>query len=272
MNHPAVSPLVLPAPARGPLLARRLARLRPVLLPLAAGVLLWLAWTAAVGRFGVSPVILPAPGAIAGAFHTSFPLLMEHLRQTAGEALVGLALSTACGLLIAVAISLSEAIYRAVYPVLIAIQVIPKVALAPLFVIWIGVGIETRMAFAAFLAFFPIVVSAATGFVRADENLLRLCRAYSASRWQVFVSVRLPGAVPHIFSGLKVGATMTMIGLIVGEFVTAQSGLGYLTMFGAATLETAFMMAAISLICAIGATLYLVMTLCEKLVRRLMGI
>ncbi len=246
-------------------------RMRPIVLPLLTGLILWTAWTRAVESLKISPVILPLPGAIAGALYNSSALLAEHLRQTATEALIGLLVSSALGLSIAVAISLSKRLYRSVYPLLIFIQLIPKVALAPLFIIWIGVGIETRMIFAAFLAFFPIVVSATAGFASADENLLRLCRAYSASTWQVFVSVRLPSALPHIFSGLKVGATMTMIGLIVGEFVTAQSGLGFLTMYGASTLETPFMMAAILLICMIGAALYLMVALAEAVVRKALG-
>lgn len=248
-----------------------LRRARPVWLPLVAGVVGLVAWTAAVRGFGVSPIILPAPDAIWNALVSGLPLLQEHLRQTAAEAAVGLLLSSVLGLAVAFALALSPLLLRAVFPNLILVQMVPKVAMAPLFIIWIGVGIETRMAFAAFLAFFPIVVAATTGLTHTDPGLLRLCRACSASPWQVFVSVRLPSALPHIFAGLKIGATMTMIGLIVGEFVTAQSGLGYMTMYAAAALETAFMLAAIVLICVIGASLYVFMTVLETLVRRRFG-
>ncbi len=244
-------------------------QVRPVLLPLLAGLAMLAAWEYAVIRMKLSPIILPAPESIIAALTRNLPLLSEHMLQTMMEATMGLALSSALGIALASALCLFPLFRRAVYPNLIFFQLIPKVALAPLFIIWIGVGIETRMAFAAFLAFFPIVVSSTAGLLGTDPNLLRLCRSVSASEWKTFCAIRFPAALPHIFSGLKIGATMTMIGLIVGEFVTAQSGLGYLTMFAAANLETPLMLATILLICMIGAALYLLMMLLELLTRRL---
>ena len=243
-------------------------RLRPVVLPVLAGLLVLAAWQYSVLRLKVSPIILPAPNAIVKALTANLPLIGEHMTQTAIEAIAGLVLSSVLGIGLASALCLFPLFRRAIYPNLVFFQLIPKVALAPLFIIWLGVGIETRMAFAAFLAFFPIVVSSTAGLLGTDPNLLRLCRSTSASEWQTFRAVRFPAALPHVFSGLKIGATMTMIGLIVGEFVTAQSGLGYLTMFAAANLETALMLATILMICLIGASLYLLMIGLEMLARR----
>lgn len=243
-------------------------RVRPVLLPVLTGLIVIAAWQYALIRLKLSPVILPAPKAIVTALTSNLSLLGEHMMQTATEAIMGLVLCSVLGVGLASALCLFPLFRRSVYPNLVLFQLIPKVAMAPLFIIWLGVGIETRMAFAAFLAFFPIVVSSTAGLLGTDPSLLRLCHSVSASEWQTFQAVRFPAALPHIFSGLKIGATMTMIGLIVGEFVTAQSGLGYLTMFAAANLETALMLAAILLICLIGATLYVLMMVLELLARR----
>lgn len=150
-------------------------------------------------------------------------------------------------------------------------QLVPRVAVAPLFIIWLGVGPASRLAFAVFLSFFPIMVSAATGFRTADPAALRLCRSLTARGWQVFLWVRLPYAVPHIFAGLKVGVTAAMIGVVVGEFVTGQEGLGYIIMFASSVGETALVFAAIALLCAVGMGLYGLIALAELWVRRWHG-
>lgn len=247
-------------------------QVRQVLLPILSGLAAAAAWYLAVVKLAISPIILPLPTAIGSTLAANLPLLAEHIQQTLLEAVLGLCISSVAGLLIAIGLGFSATIYRAFYPNLIFFQLIPKVALAPLFIIWLGNGIETRMAFAAFLAFFPIVVSASAGFRAADVNLIRLARSLSASNWQIFYTIRFPSAVPYIFSGLRIGATMTMIGLIVGEFITAQAGLGYITMYAAANLETPLMMGAILLICLIGASLFLFVVGLERIVRHVYGV
>jgi NitT/TauT family transport system permease protein len=117
-------------------------------------------------------------------------------------------------------------------------------------------GPSSRLAFAVFLSFFPIAVSGVTGFRAADRTALRLCRSLIASTWQTFIKVRVPYAIPHIFAGLKVGVTVATIGVVIGEFVTAQEGLGYNIMFASSAAETALVFAAIILLCAIGMVLY----------------
>jgi NitT/TauT family transport system permease protein len=140
------------------------------------------------------------------------------------------AVASVLGVRLAVALTFSAWVREALYPSIIMFQLIPKIALAPLFIVWLGVGKTTSVAVAVFIAFFPIVVSTATGLVSAKPEVLRLCESLTASGWQAFCMVRFPYALPYVFAGMKVGVTMAMIGVVVGEFITAQHGLGYIIM------------------------------------------
>jgi NitT/TauT family transport system permease protein len=165
----------------------------------------------------------------------------------------------------------SRRVEQAFWPHILIFQLVPKVAVAPLFIIWLGMGPTSRLCFAVFLSFFPIAVSTAAGFRSVDRTVLRLCQSLTASRWQVFFRVRMPYAIPHIFAGLKVGATVAIIGVVVGEFVTAQEGLGYIIMFASSAAETALVFAAIGMLCVIGLGLYGAVALAEWFVRRWYG-
>jgi len=145
---------------------------------------------------------------------------------------------------------------------------IPKVALAPLFVVWLGIGSESRVAFAAFVSFFPVVISAAVGFANAETSALRLCRSLTASEWQSFAMVRFPFALPAIFSGMKIAMTMAIIGVIIGEFISAQAGLGFYILYVSSRMETALIFAALLVLCVIGMALFGAVALAEQLVRR----
>jgi len=160
---------------------------------------------------------------------------------------------------------------EALYPHIVMLQLIPKIALAPLFIVWLGVGDSSTITVAVFIAFFPVLVATMTGLLSAKPEVLQLCRSLAASEWQVFRLARFPYAMPHIFAGMKVGVTMAMIGVIVGEFITAQQGLGYIIMFTSAAGETATVLAAIVLLCVIGLVLYGIVVLGELAVRRWYG-
>jgi NitT/TauT family transport system permease protein len=159
----------------------------------------------------------------------------------------------------------------ALMPNLVFFELIPKIALAPLFIIWLGTGSESRLAFAFFLSFFPIVIATTAGLISTDAALLRLCRALRASWWQTLSQLRLPYAVPFVFSGLKIGSTMAVIGVIVGEFITGNRGLGYIIMFAASNMESALMLAAIVLLCLLGTAIYGAVVLLELLAARRYG-
>ncbi len=165
----------------------------------------------------------------------------------------------------------SKRFRQAIYPHIVLFQLVPKIAVAPLFIIWLGVGPESCLAFAIFLAFFPALVGTVTGLTGTDRNSLLLCRSLTATTWQTFRHVRLPYALPHIFDGMKVGATMSLTGLIVGEFVTAQSGLGYLVLFASSEEETGLVFAAVAFLCVIGLALYGAVALTQYLVMRSLG-
>jgi NitT/TauT family transport system permease protein len=173
--------------------------------------------------------------------------------------------------LLAIAITFSAAVREALYPHIVMFQLIPKIALAPLFIVWLGVGSRSCVVIGVFIAFFPMVVSTASGLLSAKSEILQLCRSLTASEWQVFRLARFPYAMPYIFAGMKVGVTMAMIGVIVGEFITAQAGLGYIIMLASSAGETATVLAAIVVLCGIGLVLYGLVEVGELLVKRWYG-
>jgi NitT/TauT family transport system permease protein len=230
-----------------------------------------LAWQWLTVWLHVSPMLLVPPTAVWDVLAESWPILFQQAWPTLVNAVVGFLMAAVLGVGLGGVLVASRRVEQAFWPHILMFQLIPKVALAPLFIIWLGMGPTSRLTFAVFLSFFPILVSAATGFRAADATAVRLCRSLTASVWQVFFYVRLPYAIPHIFAGLKVGVTVAMIGVVVGEFVTAQEGLGYIIMFASSAAETALVFAAIVLLCAIGMGLYCAVALVELFVRRWYG-
>jgi NitT/TauT family transport system permease protein len=244
---------------------------RVVLLPLGFALLAIVAWELVCRLGKISPVLLAPPSAVWRVLATNYAILFEQAIPTTVETLVGFALATVSGVLLGAAITMSARVREALYPNIVLFQLIPKIALAPLFIVWLGVGSPSRLTFAVFIAFFPVVVSTAAGLVSAKPEMVRLCRSLTASELQIFRMVRLPFAVPYIFAGMKIGVTMAMIGVIVGEFITAQAGLGYIIMFGSAQSETALVLAAIVLLCVIGLVLYGAVALGELAMKRWYG-
>jgi NitT/TauT family transport system permease protein len=244
------------------------ARMKQLVLPVAAAAAVLVAWELGVRFWNISPVLLPPPSEVWQTFLRTYPLLFEHAVPTMAETIIGFILATIFGVALAVLLTYSPGWRAALYPNLVLFQLIPKVALAPLFIVWLGIGMESRLAFALFISFFPIVISTATGLAEVDRGLLRLCRSLTASEWQVFLNVRFPYALPYIFSGMKVGMTMSMIGVIVGEFITAQAGLGYLIVFATSRMETGVIMAAIGILCVMGLALYGLVVLAEIAMQR----
>jgi NitT/TauT family transport system permease protein len=255
--------------------ARRLplswARLRPIVLPLGL-CLLWLGgWEWVVDRFPASRSVLAAPSEIAAILVRSFPLLVPHLLSTARDTVLGFALAVMVGAVLGSALAQFRRLHQALFPHLVLFQIVPKIALAPLFIIWLGVGSESRLVFALFLAFFPIAAATATGLAATRPEALRLCAALTAPPWRTFFAVRVPFAIPAFFAGLKMGMTMALIGTIVGEFVTGQEGLGYVVMFAAAGADNALTFAALALLCAVGLVVYGAVVLAEILAQRWYG-
>jgi NitT/TauT family transport system permease protein len=248
-----------------------LRRLRPVVLPVATAVAGLVVWQLVVAALHIPEVILPPPAAIGHELWRVLPVLLQHALPTTFDVLMAFFAATALGVALAVVISYSAFLRDMLYPNLVLFQLIPKVALAPLFVVWLGISSESRVAFAAFVSFFPIVISAAVGFANVETSSLRLCKSLTASTWQSFLMVRFPFALPAIFSGMKIAMTMAVIGVIIGEFISAKAGLGFYILYASSRMETAVIFAALFVLCAIGVALFGAVGLAEALVRRVYG-
>ncbi len=257
---------VLPASDTGRF--RGSAGLSSIVLPLGLAFFVLAAWQLYVTIFQVPSVILPSPISIARYIVARYDILLMHAVPTTLESAVGFLLAVLLGVAIAVLITYSDMAREALYPNLIFFQLIPKIALAPLFIIWLGVGSQSRIAFSIFIAFFPMVIATTAGFLSVDRGILRLCRSLTATEWQIFTSVRFPTALPHIFSGMKIAITLAIIGVIIGEFITAQAGLGYLIIFATARADTEVSMAAIVVLCICGLLLYGLVALAEMVANR----
>jgi NitT/TauT family transport system permease protein len=217
----------------------------------------------------LSPVTfnsMPAPSAILALIAKNFPVMLPHVMSTSMECLFGFLIAAVAGILLGAFIAYSEAALEALYPHLVFFQIIPKIALAPLFVVWFGLGSPSRLLFAVFSSFFPTLVATLAGLQTTRPLYLRLCRSVGAPKWRSFLLVQFPFALPHIFSGLKIAITMAIIGVVVGEFITAQIGLGYIIKFASSALELGLVFAALTLLCVVGLVLYGAVVLAERLV------
>ena len=254
----------------GPALQKEagLANLRGIALPLALAAIVLVGWQLAVTLGHIPPVILPSPVSITEYIIDRYDILLMHAIPTTLESAAAFVLATLLGIALAIIITYSQIAREALYPNLVFFQLIPKIALAPLFIIWLGIGSQSRIAFSVFIAFFPVVIATTAGFASVDKGMLRLCRSLTASEWQIFTSVRFPAALPHIFSGMKIAITLAIIGVIIGEFITAQAGLGYLIIFATARADTEISMAAIVVLCICGLLLYGLVALGESIANR----
>lgn len=241
-----------------------LRRLAP---PLASAILLIGVWEW-LSRSGVfSARLMPAPSLVWSTLERSIIVLLEQAVPTFGGALAGILLAALLGIVLAMAVSYSPTLMRAVYPTVVFFQLIPKVALAPVFLIWFGTGWTANVIFSVFIAFFPVLVATIAG-LGAAANYENLCRSLMMSRLRFFLKVRLPFALPYIFSGLRIGVTFAVIGVVLGEFITAQTGLGYIILFSANNFETSLLLAAILLLCGVGIVLFALFLALETLILR----
>lgn len=234
--------------------------------PVGVTALILLVWELLVRALGVKPVVLPAPSEIVRVLLMRSDLVLEHLWPTLYQTVLGFLISVIGGILVAVLITYSRIVRNGFYPIIVVSQIVPKVSVAPLFVIWFGMGNLSRLLLAFLVAFFPMTINAAHGFQSVDEEILRMARAYMGDRWQIFTKIRMPHALPHIFSGMKISITLAVIGVIVAEFVASQQGIGYLIVFANGLLDTPLMMAAIAALSLMGLALYGVIVAMERVV------
>lgn len=221
-------------------------------------------WVARAGM--VPPYVLPAPSAVLERLLSDWAILWPHTWTTIKEIAAGFAIGAVFGVLLALPIAYSSTFRNTVYPLIIASQAVPKIAIAPLLVLWLGFGLWPKIVITALMVFFPVVVTAAEGFASVDRNLLELLRSVHASRWQVFSRVSFPHALPRIFAGLKIGITLAVVGAIVGEWVGADSGLGYLLIYANTFLDSTLLFSALVLLIILGVVLFAVVGVIERAV------
>lgn len=243
-------------------LGRGLRERIPALL-LLLGVLVF--WELFVLWGGTPRWILPSPVDIVRAGVEAAPLMAPHVWQTLLETWLGLGLALAGGLLLALAIDLSSVLRRALYPLLVASQTIPIMALAPLLIIWFGYGIVPKVVVVFLVCFFPIAINTADGLAGADPEMLALLRSMGATRWQIFTRVRLPGAMPAFFTGLKIAITYSVVGAILGEWVGASRGLGVFMLRATNSFRTDWVFASIAITAILSVCLFGLVSAAERL-------
>lgn len=211
-------------------------------------------WQAVTAMAMVPAYLIPRPGAVATAAWVVFSTgtIWPHLLTTTMEMGFGFVLSTAVALVSACLVAEYRAVERCVFPFIVALQSMPKVALAPLLIVWFGFGLASKVVLVALICFFPVFVNALTGLQAARSELIDLYRAFSAPRWRIFLDVKLPSAAGAIFAGLQVGLVLALLGAVVGEFVAAQQGLGSLIQASSLNFDVPTMFVCILTLAAMG--------------------
>jgi NitT/TauT family transport system permease protein len=232
----------------------------------AAGLALFviIAWQVAVPLLGLSEFVLPTPWIVGERLVKDFWLLLAHSSYTLFEVGAGFGLAAVVGIPLAFAIFYSRPFERAIYPLLVALQTIPKIALAPLLVLYLGYGWGPKITLAFLISVFPIVISTVVGLQSLDKALVNLVRSMGANEWQTFYKLRLPAALPSIFGGFKVASGLAVIGAIIGEYVAAERGLGYLQLQANSRFDTALNFASVVAISVLGVALYFALTAIES--------
>ena len=241
------------AAVKGPALRRALAAQLPSLGVFLAVLALW---QLAVSGLRIREYILPSPLAVLRALSFSDIPWLTHLWITTLEIVGAFLLAGAIGVALGIAIAWSAFLGRALVPFLVFVNTLPKVAVAPLFLLWLGYGIVPNMLIGALIGFFPVVINTAVGLTQVDEDMLDLGRAFNAPKWKVFAKIRIPNAAPYILSALKVTATAAVVGAIVGEFIASQKGLGYVIVTTQSSMNTSVAFAALIWISVVGLLLY----------------
>ena len=237
---------------------------RDILGPTLIFVLFFGLWEGIVRVLDMPAVILPAPSEVAAVFAERSGYLLANLVPTLTSILLGFALGVGGGFAAAVVIDQSAWVRGVSYPYLIVSQVIPKVALAPLFVVWFGYGIFPKVVMAAMICFFPVVINTMRGLASVEPELVQFMGSLGAGRWAILRKLAIPWAMPFVFAALKISMALAVIGTVVGEFVGANRGLGYVIFYHETTLETPLMFGALILLSALGVALFLLVVLAER--------
>lgn len=248
---------------------RALRRVKSVLWKV-LGVLVVLGlWQGAIEVFHIKKYVLPSPiQVLRSLFDPALAAKNDwwlHIGTTASEILLSFLVTLVAGVLLALLIAWSRPLNRLIMPVIVLLNSIPKIALAPLFLLWFGYGLQTNVFVAVLVAFFPVVINTVTGLIEIDDNLLDLVNYLGATKAQVFTKIRIPNALPHLFAGIKTSATMCVTGSIVGEFIASKSGLGRLLRSAQANIDMATMFACLLLLSCLGLLFFRMISMAEHL-------
>jgi NitT/TauT family transport system permease protein len=247
-------------PSSGGEIGAVLARLVPSIL-LFVGMLL--AWEALVRILKLPEFVLPPPTSVVAVLIEKQAALGLAAWVTAKEVLYGFVLSAVVGAAVALVIARFAAFGRALYPLVVLFQTVPKIALAPLFILWFGFDLMPKVALIVVIAFFPVAINMLVGLQSVDPNLVALLRSVGASRNEILLRIQIPNSLPYLMAGLKVAVTLAVIGAIVGEFAGAQAGLGYLIQFASTQMETSLVFAALVEVSVLGLLFYYVIEFIE---------
>jgi NitT/TauT family transport system permease protein len=232
---------------------------------LGAFLVLFAVWELAVRLFAIKEYLLPAPSIVVSALSQNYARVIDNAVVTTSEILAGYALAVVVSVPLALAIAYSRFMEETVYPVIVFLQIVPKIAVAPLFLIWFGFGFTPKLLLVFLLSFFPIVVSSIAGFKSGDPEISDFARTTGAGALRLFLKIRLPQALPGIFTGLKVGAALSATAAVVAEFVASDKGLGYLLLQYNGDLNTPMVFATILVLSLIGLAVYFAVELIERI-------
>jgi NitT/TauT family transport system permease protein len=240
-------------------------RLQQSAYPVIGLVVILLLWQGYTSLSGITPLVLPSPTDIALVSVRRYDLLLHETWPTLMETVLGFGLAVLIGIPLAICVANSKVLNLALYPILVATQSVPKVAIAPIILVWFGLGIGSKLALAFLVAFFPIVVDTAAGLKATPVGLLDLARSLRASPLQIFLKVQMPAALPFVFAGAKVAITLAVIGAVIGEFVGSVAGLGNLVLTANSQLDGPLAWAALIWLSALGIVLFAAVALVERL-------
>lgn len=232
--------------------------------PLVTLGILVVAWEVLVRLLKVPLFLVPPPSAIGRTIVERFPFLLDHAIATAWETVLGFGLSVIIGVPLGIVVVESKLFVRTVYPLIVASQAIPKLAVAPLFVVWFGFGLTPKILIAFLIAFFPIVIDTAVGLRSVPADMMQMSRSIGLGPIRTFLKVRMPYALPSTFGGLKIGISLAVVGAVVGEFLGANNGLGYVLLVANGTLNTPLLFAALAGLSVLGLAAYGAVGLVER--------
>jgi NitT/TauT family transport system permease protein len=229
---------------------------------LAAGTVV--VWEVLIRLFHIPTFVLPAPSAIFGSLLSNWRPLAVAAKATSLEVLFGFVLSAIVGVMVALVIVRFERFGRALYPLIVLFQNVPKIALAPIFILWFGFDLAPKILLIVVIAFFPVTIDMLAGLQSVEPSFVSLMRSVGASNGKILMRVRIPHSLPHLMAGLKVAITFSVIGAIVGEFAGANQGLGYVIQFASTQLDTPLIFAALVVVSVLGLAFYYAVEFAER--------